>query len=114
MKIVFEIIQNRIALPFVEDETENGTVCFAANDEVRADYKRYFTSYDVVNYVYGIISETYCKQNKRVESMSLLEIRYPINASFFWNYSILGAKIRLQKPIPELELMDSSKLNWQD
>ena len=113
MKTVFELIETIIEIPFVDDEIERGAVCFAFNEGIRADFILQFTAYDVVNYVYGIIFELYCKENEIVKSISILKIPYPTNATFFWNYSIIGKKYRLEDPIKEMEFMDVSKLNWE-
>ena len=51
---VFSTIENIIQIPFIEDKFEAGSVCFANDPDVRADFKLQFTTYDVVNYVYGI------------------------------------------------------------
>lgn len=111
---VFKTIEKIIKIPFVEDQFEEGAVCFANDEELRADFKLQFTVYDVVNYVYGVVYEFYSKENKIIESISLVKIPYPDNADFFWKYSNIGKKIRLQQTISEIEFHDVTKMNWEN
>jgi hypothetical protein len=114
MKVtIFATIERIIETPFVEDQFENGSVCFERDEDVRADFRLEFTVYDVVNYVYGVISQLYWKENEELKSISLLKIPYPISATDFWKYSVIGKKQRLKEPIKEMEFIDVSKLNWK-
>jgi|688.fasta_scaffold954692_1 hypothetical protein len=106
-------IERIIETPFVENELEDGSVCFEKDEDLRADYRLQFTYYNVVNYVYGIINELHYKKNKEFNTLSLLKIPYPLNAAFFWKYNAIGKEIRLQKPIKEIELIDVTQLNWE-
>ena len=62
---VLKTIESIIETPFVEDEFELGSVCFANDDEVRADFKLRFTTYHVVNYVYGIY-QLHLEENEKL------------------------------------------------
>jgi hypothetical protein len=110
---VFKTIENIIETPFVEDEFELGSVCFAYDEDLRSDFKFQFTTYDVVNYVYGVINQLYSKVDEKLESLSLLEIPYPANASSFWHYCNIGKKFRQEHPIREMEFIVVSELNWE-
>ncbi|HEX9152155.1 MAG TPA: hypothetical protein VF842_08735, partial [Flavobacterium sp.] len=79
---IFATIERIIDTPFVEEQFENGSVCFEMDEDVRADFQLQFTVYDVVNYVYGLIYQLYWKENEELKSISLLKIPYPINAIF--------------------------------
>ena len=108
---VFNTIENKIQIPFVEEEFEVGSVCFANDEEVRSDFKLQFTTYDVVNYVYGIY-QWHWEENKKIE-ITLLKIPYPENDKFFWKYANLGKKFRLEHPIKEMEFLAITALNWE-
>lgn len=110
---VLKRIEDIIQIPFVEDEFEVGAVCFANDEDVRADFKLQFTSYDVVNYVYGIVFQLYSKENLNTTSILDLKIPYPQNATSFWEYSSIGKKIRQEQIIEEIEFTAVSQLNWQ-
>jgi hypothetical protein len=110
---LFEKIEKIIETPFVENELENCSVCFENEEDLRPDYRIQFTYYDVVNYVYGILCQLHYKENKELNPLSLLKIPYPENAAFFWKYSTFGRKMRLEKPITEIEFIDVTQLNWE-
>lgn len=110
---IFSTIARIIETPFVEDQFETGSVCFECDDELRADFILQFTVYDVVNYVYGVVHQLYWKENEKLESLSLLKIPYPINATFFWEYSSIGKKFRQEHAVKEMELIAVDKLNWE-
>lgn len=110
---VLKTIESIIKTPFVEDEFEDGSVCFANDEDLRVDFKIHFTIYDVVNYVYGVITQLYWEESEKLESISLLKIPYPIDATFFWQYSSIGKKLRREHPIQEMEFIDVTKLNWE-
>jgi hypothetical protein len=110
---IFATIERIIETPFAEDQYESGSVCFATDEDVRADFRLQFSAYDVVNYVYGVLYELHWKENEALKPLSLLKIPYPINATFFWNYSTIGKKYRLKEPLKEMEFIDVSKLNWE-
>ncbi|MBA0882423.1 hypothetical protein [Flavobacterium undicola] len=112
MKVeVLKTIEKIIETPFVEDEFEVGSVCFANDEDLRADFKLQFSTYDVVNYVYGIYQLLW-EENEKIE-ISLLKIPYPISASSFWQYSSIGKKFRQEHPIQEMEFIVVSELNWE-
>ncbi|RVT73922.1 hypothetical protein EOD40_13470 [Flavobacterium sufflavum] len=52
---VLKTIEKIIETPFIEDEFEAGSVCFANDEDLRADFKLQFRIYDVMNYVYGVL-----------------------------------------------------------
>ena len=111
MKIqVLKTIESIIETPFVEDEFESGSVCFANDEDLRANFKLQFTIYDVVNYVYGVC-QLHLEKNEKLE-ISLLKIPYPVNADLFWKHSNGGKKLRQQQAINEIELTDVTILNW--
>lgn len=112
-RILFEKIERIIETPFVENELENGSVCFENEEDLRPDYRIQFTYNHVVNYVYGILYQLHYKEDKELNPLSLLKIPYPENASFFWKYNAIGRKIRLEKPIKEIEFLDISLLKWE-
>lgn len=110
---VFKTIEKIIDIPFVEDEFEVGAVCFANDEDVRADFKLQFTAYDVVNYIYGIVFQLYSEENIKTLSILDLKIPYPKNATSFWEYSSIGKKFRQQQIIEQLEFIAVSQLNWE-
>lgn len=109
---VFNKIEAIISIPFVEEEVATDSVCFACSDELRVDFRIQFSSYDVVNYVYGIMFELYRKEDMNLESILCLEIPYPINAISFWNNSVIGKINRQELLIEEIEFLDVTELNW--
>lgn len=109
---VLKTLEKIIETPFVEDKFELGSVCFANDEDLRADFKLQFSIYDVVNYVYGIY-QLHFEENEKLESISLLKIPYPANASSFWQYANIGKKFRQEHPIPEMEFIVVSELNWE-
>lgn len=109
---IFSTIERIIETPFVKDVLEIGSLCLESDDELRAEFRLQFTTYDVVNYVYGVVHQLYCMENNEIDSISFLKIRYPVSATFFWQYSAIGRKIRIEHPIQEMELISLSDLNW--
>ena len=75
--IVFETLEKIVGVPFQDLETETSTVCLANSEELRAEFQLQFTVYDVVNYVYGIVSAIPGK----IQILSL-KIPYPVDAYF--------------------------------
>lgn len=110
---IFSTIERIIETPYVEDPSEVGSVCFESDDELRAEFLLQFTVYDVVNYVYGVVYQLYYVDNNEIETISILKIPYPINATFFWQYCTIGKKIRIEHPIQEMEFISISELNWE-
>lgn len=113
MKCVFSTIERIIETPYLEDSFEIGSVCFERDDELRAEFLLQFTDYDVVNYVYGVVYQLYWKEITKIESISILKIPYPVDATFFWQYSTIGKKIRSEHPIQEMEFISLHELNWE-
>lgn len=109
-KSVFKLIEERIGIPFVEEEFEKGTVCFATDPELRTDFRIQFTHDDIVNYVYGIVA---LDSNKNLASISSLKIPYPLDSDSFWQKSSIGKKYRESHAIKEIETVAVSKLNWE-
>ncbi len=112
MKNVFNTIERIIETPYAEDSFETGSVCFEGDDELRAEFLLHFTAYDVVNYVYGVVYQLYWKEITKIESISMLKIPYPVDATFFWEYGTVGKKIRSKHPIQEMEFISLHELNW--
>lgn len=110
---IFSTIERIIETPYVETPLDMGSVCFESDDELRAEFLLQFTVYDVVNYVYGVVYQLYWRENNKIESISILKIPYPVNATFFWQYSTIGKKIRIEHPIQEMEFISVSELNWE-
>ena len=108
---IFNTIENILKISFLEEDFEVGSVCFANDEEVRSDFKLELTTYDVVNYVYGIY-QLYWEENQKIELLDL-KIPYPESADFFWKYANSGKKFRLEHPIKEIEFLDVTALNWQ-
>lgn len=107
--IVFKRLEKIIGIPFVEDDFVKGAVCFASDEDVRADFRIQFSKNDVINYVYGVVSLLYLKEN----TIASLKIPYPVDADFFWKNSFIGKKIRQEQPVKEIELVSVSQLNWE-
>lgn len=110
---VLKTIEKIIETPFIEDEFEAGSVCFVNDEDLRAEFKLQFSTYDVVNYVYGVINQLYWKENEKLQSISLFKIPYPSNAASFWQYSNIGKKFRQEHPIREMEFIVVSELKWE-
>lgn len=110
---IFSTIERIIETPYVEDLFETGSVCLESDDELRAEFLLQFTIYDVVNYVYGVVNQLYCEGDNEMESISIFKIPYPVNATFFWQYSAIGRRIRIEHPIQEMEFISVSELNWE-
>lgn len=110
---VFKIIESIIGIPFEEDIFETGTVCLAMDEDLRFDFQTQFTVYDVINYVYGIVNLLHVEGEINAKNIKSLQIPYPVDASFFWENSVLGKKIRLRQPIKDLECIPIAALNWE-
>lgn len=109
---IFKSIEEIIGLPFLREDFEDSSVCFENNEDLRDDFKVHFTAYDIVNYAYGIIYQSYSQEDENPQFYGSLEIPYPLDAAYFWQYSNLGKKHRIKQPIEELELANISELNW--
>lgn len=110
---IFSIIERIIETPYVEDLSDIGSVCLESDVELRAEFLLQFTICDVVNYVYGVIYQLYWKENYKLKSILLIRIPYPVNATFFWQYSTIGREIRIEHPIQEMEFISVSELHWE-
>lgn len=113
-RAVLKTIEEIIKTPFVEDKFESGAVCFASDEDVRADFKLQFTIYDVVNYIYGVVFQLYSEENIKTLFILDLKIPYPKNATSFWEYSSIGKKFRNQQIIEQLEFAAVSQLIWEN
>lgn len=108
---ILKKIEIIIQLPFENETFQSGAVCFANSEELRSDYKLYFSTSDVVNYVYGVLSQLY--PNENLKSVIDLEIPFPTSANLFWKYVEIGKKLRQFNSIEEEEFINFSNLNWQ-
>lgn len=82
---VLKKISLRLALEFLPEEPESGNVCFIQNPDIRDDFKTYYTSDHLLNYLLFFL-----KQETRQK-----EIRIPFpNEEDFWTYVRKGEKIR--------------------
>lgn len=107
--VIFDRIKKQIDLPFMIDQYEEGSVCFANSKDIRSDYKLYFTLDDVVYYVYGVINHFL-----DVENSSLIENRtipFPINTTQFWDYVLIGKELHHNNKVIEYD--EVLNLNWE-
>ncbi len=109
---IFKLIEERIGIPFVKDNYEEGEVCFVNNEDLRCAFKLYFTTYDAVHYIYGIVDKLYWKENEKLPPIQLLKIPLPVNGASFWQYCENGKNKRLKCPIETIEFANLSDLNW--
>lgn len=111
---VYRKIEAIIGVPFVGDEIANSAVCFACSEELRADFRIHFSVMDVVNYLYGIIYESYQADEIKAKTIFELKIPFPKNDLSFWKYSFIGQNIRLENTLKELDYLEVCELNWCD
>lgn len=107
---IFKTIETIIQLPFEKENFQSGAVCFANSEELRDDFKLHFTTYDVVNYVYGVLWQTDLNENRN--TFTDLKIPFPKTVNFFWKYAEIGKKFRQSRPIEAIELVNCTDLNW--
>lgn len=82
---VLKKISLRLALEFLPEEPESGNVCFIQNPDIRDDFKTYYTSNHLLNYLLFFL-----KQETRQK-----EIRIPFpNEEDFWTYVRKGEALR--------------------
>lgn len=106
---VFDTLEKIIGIPFVADESQNTSVCFACAEEVRSDFKIQFTNADILNYVYGVVLQLHPNGSIKPD----LIIPFPLSAADFWNYSNIGKKYRQKQIIKVIEFVAVDQLNWE-
>lgn len=106
---VFDTLEKIIGIPFIADESQNTSVCFACADEVRSDFKIQFTNADILNYVYGAVLQLHPNESIKPD----LIIPFPVDAADFWNYSNIGEKYRQKQIIKVIEFVAVDQLNWE-
>ncbi|WPR70591.1 hypothetical protein SLW70_11675 [Flavobacterium sp. NG2] len=109
---IYKKIESIIQLPFMNETFHSGAVCFADSEELRDDFKLYFTNYDLINYIYGVVVQVYPNQN--LKSVTDFKIPFPANVTAFWETVEVGKKHRQKNPISVIELADCSDFNWVD
>lgn len=92
---IIEEITKKTGLTFVP-ENENGSVCFANNnDELRDEFKQVFTIKELLYYIYGMLYSTNYNENyDDFFEIDFLKIPFPKEATTFWEFVNLGMKIR--------------------
>ena len=85
----------KTGLDFVPKK-ENGNVCFANNnDELRDDFKQFFTTVDFLDYIYAVsFSVTFKKISHETFSTDFSQIPFPIGSNDFWKLVKLGTQLR--------------------
>lgn len=106
---IMKRIEEKIELPFEKEHYVEGAVCFANHEDVRSDFKLFFTTNDVVNYCYGIIRQLQGNEHEKLISLSSIKIPLPANAAFFWEMVQLGKMHCLKNKI---EFKELSEWNW--
>lgn len=86
---------DRLGLAFVDDNEPEGNVCFANNEEVRAEFKTAFTAVDLMDYFSGAsYSRNYRENQKEIIEMDFAAIPIPSDLTQFWKLVELGASLR--------------------
>jgi hypothetical protein len=84
-------ISNDLNLTFIEEEEPEGNVCFANSDELRPEFKEFFTSADLSNYEYAV-SHSEKKYKEILVYESILKDRL-----IFWKLVALGSEMKIKK-----------------
>jgi hypothetical protein len=90
-KEVLDTIEKIIGISFVLDSYTEGAVCFANDDEVRAEFRESFNTSHVLDYLNAIIHEL---GDNELEKTNFLMIPYPKDSVSFWKQVALGVKLR--------------------
>lgn len=92
-KEVLNTIEKIIGIPFINDFYDEGEVCFANNDAIRADFRQAFNVFDVIDYINAIIHKSERIENSIFLEVVLVQIPYPTDSSFFWEQVATGKKL---------------------
>ncbi len=101
---ILKQIEKKLGLPFVPENTEDGSVCMANNAEVRDEYKEAFAPIDILDYIYAVLhSPDYRENYKEFLKIDFPRVPYPEDPQTFWQLVELGSQLR------QLHLMESQK-----
>ena len=90
-----EAISQKFNLEFYIKTPPEGNVCFAQNEEVRDDFRTFFTLTDLLNYIHGILgSAEYPKLKNELLETKLQKITIPKSEQMFWDLVHAGAELR--------------------
>ena len=81
-------ISQKLMLVFLQDEPPEGNTCFAQNQEVRDDFKTYFTAIHLLDYIFAVLNDTAHYQDENIHS-----IPFP-NIFDFWIIVKKGERLR--------------------
>jgi hypothetical protein len=75
-------LSNRLHLPYLEEKSSEGNVCFVNSEEVRPEFRETFTPTDVTCYLIGLFKTSTATEVAK-ENFHL-HFPYPQNADVFW------------------------------
>ena len=106
-KEVLVTIEKIIGIPFIAELYFEGSVCFANNDEVRAEFRQDFNVFHVLDYVNASI----CKSELRLKT-DFIKIQYPQDSTFFWKQVAVGAALRKSDLLEESTIKKNFEIKW--
>ena len=86
-----EKISKALGLMYRNQIKSEGNVCFANSDELRPEFKEFFTSADLSNYEYAV-SHSEKKYKEILVHESILKDRL-----IFWKLVALGSEMKIKK-----------------
>lgn len=104
-KKIVEEFAEKVRLEYLEEEPNNGGVCFAESDEVRPDYKTYFTPLDLLDYIYAVLhSPKYRETYKEFLKIDFPRVPYAEDQEKLWQLVRLGGELRT------IHLLDNTRV----
>lgn len=76
-QVFMDDFAKRLNLDYVEQDTPEGNLCFANNQEVLPAYRTTFGKLDIVHYIVALLS-------KQQFNLGMGEVPFPENADAFW------------------------------
>lgn len=84
-----------LGLTFVDKNEPEANVCFANNEEVRAEFKTTFTAVDLLDYFHAVSHSTKDRESQNeITEMDFAAIPLPSDSTEFWKLVKLGTSIR--------------------
>ncbi|SHF47742.1 hypothetical protein SAMN05444483_101258 [Salegentibacter echinorum] len=94
---VAEAISKIFSLEFYIKTPPEGNVCFAQNEEVRDDFRTFFTLTNLLNYIHGILaSAEYPKLKNELLESKFQQITIPESEQLFWDLVREGEALRIE------------------
>ena len=103
---ILKQIEEKLGLEFLAEAPGEGEVCFSESEELREEYKTWFTPLHLLDYIYAVLhSPTYRETYKEFLKIDFPRVPFPEDPEKFWQLVKLGGELRqihlLESPLVE-------------